>query len=112
MHLEKTFAVDGKVGIDTGRSQCAMRIVGVYFDQLNAAADIVPDSLRDPRIQTRFVDANGLRFEVDECGKGNVLALCLHGFPDTAYSFVQTMESLGKAGYRVVAGIRCPAWGR
>ncbi len=28
----------------------------------------------------RFVEANGLRFHVVECGTGERLALCLHGF--------------------------------
>jgi hypothetical protein len=37
-------------------------------------------------MQTRFVEANGLRFEVLEEGTGGRLALCLHGFPEHAIS--------------------------
>ena len=33
-------------------------------------------------MQTKFVEANGLRFEVLEQGTGVRLALCLHGFPE------------------------------
>ena len=44
--------------------------------------DIVPASLKDPRIQTTMVSvADNLTFEVDVCGDGDPLALCLHGFP-------------------------------
>jgi hypothetical protein len=31
-------------------------------------------------ITTTFIEANGLRFEVDQCGDGQRLALFLHGF--------------------------------
>ena len=37
-------------------------------------------------MQTKFVEANGLRFEVLEQGTGVRLALCLHGFPEHAVS--------------------------
>ena len=37
-----------------------------------------------PDLQTKFVEANGLRFEVLEQGTGVRLALCLHGFPEHA----------------------------
>jgi pimeloyl-ACP methyl ester carboxylesterase len=66
-------------------------------------SEIVPESLRDPRIQTRFVDANGLRFEVDECGKGNVLALCLHGFPEHSFSWRYQLPMLAELGYKAWA---------
>ena len=38
-------------------------------------------------MQTEFVEANGLRFEVLEQGAGVRLALCLHGFPEHAISW-------------------------
>ena len=38
-------------------------------------------------MQTKFVEANGLRFEVLEHGTGVRLALCLHGFPEHAISW-------------------------
>ncbi len=60
---------------------------------------IVPDSLRDPRIQTRFVDANGQRFEVDVCGDGDRFALCLHGFPEHSFSWRYQLPMLADLGY-------------
>jgi pimeloyl-ACP methyl ester carboxylesterase len=65
--------------------------------------EIVPEGIRDPRIQTRFVDANGLRFEVDECGKGNVLALCLHGFPEHSFSWRYQLPMLAELGFKAWA---------
>ena len=38
-------------------------------------------------MQAKFVEANGLRFEVLEQGTGVRLALCLHGFPEHAISW-------------------------
>lgn len=54
-------------------------------------------------MQTRFVDANGLRFEVLEEGSGDRLALCLHGFPEHAISWRHQMPVLAGMGYRVWA---------
>jgi epoxide hydrolase 4 len=53
--------------------------------------------------QTRFVEANGLRFEVLEAGSGDRLALCLHGFPEHAVSWRHQMPVLAAMGYRVWA---------
>ncbi len=39
-------------------------------------------------IETIAVEANGLRFEIDTCGGGDRLALCLHGFPESSFSSV------------------------
>jgi pimeloyl-ACP methyl ester carboxylesterase len=50
-------------------------------------------------IKTRFVDANGLRFEVDTCGDGERLALCLHGFPEHAFSWRHQLPLLARLGY-------------
>src|SRR3970282_1027840 len=49
--------------------------------------------------KTRFVDANGLRFEVDACGDGERLALCLHGFPEHACSWRHQLPLLARLGY-------------
>jgi pimeloyl-ACP methyl ester carboxylesterase len=57
----------------------------------------------DTAITTRFVDANGLRFEVHECGGGDRLALCLHGFPEHAYAWRHQLPLLARLGYRAWA---------
>ena len=54
-------------------------------------------------ITTRFVDANGLRFEVHECGSGDRLALCLHGFPEHAYAWRHQLPLFARLGYRAWA---------
>ncbi|MEM7100419.1 MAG: alpha/beta hydrolase [Pseudomonadota bacterium] len=66
-------------------------------------SEIVPENLKDPRITTRFVDSNGLRFEVDECGQGDRLALCLHGFPEHSFSWRFQLPMLAELGYRAWA---------
>jgi pimeloyl-ACP methyl ester carboxylesterase len=48
------------------------------------------------------VRANNLRFHYLEAGSGP-LALCLHGFPDQARTFVDQLTALAAAGYRAVA---------
>ena len=54
-------------------------------------------------MQTRFVDANGLRFEILEAGAGDRLALLLHGFPEHAISWRHQLPHLAALGYRVWA---------
>lgn len=58
-------------------------------------------------ITTRTVEANGLRFEVDEClpdgGDGDRLALCLHGFPESKFSWRYQLPLLAELGYRAWA---------
>ena len=53
-------------------------------------------------ITTSTVTANGVDFTFLECGSGP-LALCLHGFPDSAHSWRHLMPALAEAGYRAVA---------
>jgi epoxide hydrolase 4 len=53
----------------------------------------------EPLIRTQFVQANGLTFEVDQCGDGDRLALCLHGFPECSYSWRYQLPLLAKLGY-------------
>lgn len=50
----------------------------------------------------RTVRANGLEFGYLEAGDGP-LALCLHGFPDSPYTWRHLMPALADAGYRAVA---------
>jgi pimeloyl-ACP methyl ester carboxylesterase len=54
-------------------------------------------------MQTTFIEANGLRFEVLEAGSGDRLALCLHGFPEHAISWSHQISVLAEMGYRVWA---------
>jgi pimeloyl-ACP methyl ester carboxylesterase len=48
------------------------------------------------------VTANGLRFAYLEAGEGP-LALCLHGFPDSAWGWRHLLPALADAGYHAVA---------
>ena len=50
----------------------------------------------------RSVEANGLEFGILEAGEGP-LALCLHGFPDTAHSWRHLLPALAGAGFHAVA---------
>src|SRR5262244_1523720 len=52
-----------------------------------------------PDMQTKFVEANGLRFEVLEQGTGVRLALCLHGFPEHAISWRHQIPVLAGMGW-------------
>ncbi|MBO0774134.1 MAG: alpha/beta fold hydrolase, partial [Actinobacteria bacterium] len=45
---------------------------------------------------------NGLEFGLLEAGSGP-LALCLHGFPDTAHTWGRLLPVLAKAGFHAVA---------
>ena len=48
------------------------------------------------------VEANGITFEYMEAGEGP-LALCMHGFPDTPYTYRHLLPALADAGFRAVA---------
>ncbi len=54
-------------------------------------------------VRHHFVRANGLRFRVAECGSGERLALCLHGFPECWYSWRHQLPLLARLGYRAWA---------
>jgi epoxide hydrolase 4 len=57
----------------------------------------------DSGISQRFIEANGQTFELAECGSGDRLALCLHGFPELNYSWRFQMPVLAARGWRVWA---------
>lgn len=53
-------------------------------------------------VRAATVRANGLQFGVLEAGSGP-LALCLHGFPDAAYTWRHLLPALAGAGFHAVA---------
>ena len=53
-------------------------------------------------LRSRVVTANGLRFATLEAGDGP-LALCLHGFPDSAHTWQHLLPELAAAGFHGVA---------
>jgi pimeloyl-ACP methyl ester carboxylesterase len=59
--------------------------------------------MSDFPVRTTFVKANGLSFEVDQCGTGDRFALLLHGFPESKFSWRFQMPLLARLGYRVWA---------
>jgi pimeloyl-ACP methyl ester carboxylesterase len=55
-------------------------------------------------METRVVTVNGIEFSYLESGPPRgPLALCLHGFPDTAHTWRHLLPVLGEAGYHAVA---------
>ncbi len=54
-------------------------------------------------MRTTTIETNGFRFAVDEAGDGDHLALCLHGFPESRYSWRYQLPVLAAMGYRVWA---------
>jgi pimeloyl-ACP methyl ester carboxylesterase len=53
-------------------------------------------------IETGTVTANGVEVAYLSCGDGP-LALCLHGFPDSAHTWRELLPALADAGFRGVA---------
>jgi pimeloyl-ACP methyl ester carboxylesterase len=63
-------------------------------------------STAQPTLQPRYIRANGMEFAYLEAGAekdGAPLVLCLHGFPDTAWSFARLLGDLAGAGFHAVA---------
>lgn len=56
-------------------------------------------------IRQRFVEANGLKFELAEAGdaKATKFAILLHGFPELNFSWRHQMPELAAQGWRVWA---------
>jgi len=57
----------------------------------------------DPRIETEIIEVNNINIEVDMCGDGDKLALCLHGFPEHSISWRNQLPMLAKLGYKAWA---------
>src|SRR5262245_48349388 len=55
-----------------------------------------------PELEQGSVRANGLQFHYLAMGDGP-LALCLHGFPDSPWTYRHLLPELAHAGYRAVA---------
>jgi pimeloyl-ACP methyl ester carboxylesterase len=53
-------------------------------------------------VRARMVEANALEFGLLEVGSGP-LALCLHGFPDSAHTWRHLLPALAEAGFHAVA---------
>ena len=51
----------------------------------------------------RRIAANGLKFACDEAGSGPDIALCLHGFPESRFSWRNQLPLLANAGWHAVA---------
>lgn len=54
-------------------------------------------------IKTGRMEANGLSFVVDEAGEGDAVALLLHGFPESRYSWRCQLPLLADLGWRAIA---------
>ena len=50
-------------------------------------------------IKTTTVEANGLTFQVDTCGNGDKFAVCLHGYPESSFSWRYQLPLLARLGY-------------
>lgn len=70
---------------------------------MNSQTPAIPAHVADaPDFKRGSVIAAGLEFHYLEAGSGP-LALCLHGFPDSPWSYRYLLPELAKAGYRAVA---------
>ncbi|HEX3948780.1 MAG TPA: alpha/beta hydrolase [Steroidobacteraceae bacterium] len=54
-------------------------------------------------IEYRRIRANGIDFNVAMAGSGERLALCLHGFPESSFSWRHQLPLLARLGYRAWA---------
>ena len=54
-------------------------------------------------VSQHTLTVNGVEFVYLAAGDSGPLALCLHGFPDSAYSWRHLLPRLAEAGYRAVA---------
>ncbi len=54
-------------------------------------------------VSSHKIEANGLSFAVDEAGEGDNVALLLHGFPESRFSWRHQLVPLAERGWRAVA---------
>jgi pimeloyl-ACP methyl ester carboxylesterase len=60
--------------------------------------------IHTPHIQQRSVTAGGVDFSLLESGpEDGRLVICLHGFPDSAWTWRHLLPALGASGYHAVA---------
>src|SRR5262245_65534071 len=57
----------------------------------------------DAELRQSSVEVEGLDIAYLACGDDGPLALCLHGFPDSARTWRHLLPALATAGYRAVA---------
>lgn len=55
------------------------------------------------QVSSRRIDANGLGFTVDEAGEGDDVALLLHGFPESRFSWRHQLPLLAGLGWHAIA---------
>ena len=61
-------------------------------------------AIHTPEMNQRSLRAGDVDFSLLECGpKDGRLVICLHGFPDTAWTWRHLLPALGAAGYHAVA---------
>jgi pimeloyl-ACP methyl ester carboxylesterase len=53
-------------------------------------------------LKHRFIETNGIRMHIAECGAGPLVVLC-HGFPESWYSWRHQLQALAEAGFHAVA---------
>jgi len=54
-------------------------------------------------IESREIEANGLRFHCREAGRGGEPVVLLHGFPETSRMRAGVMKGLAAEGYHCLA---------
>ena len=53
-------------------------------------------------VKHRFIETNGIRMYIAECGAGPLVVLC-HGFPESWYSWRHQLQALAGAGFHAIA---------